>query len=273
MWDARTARRARTGAPNRRGEDGQAAPERYGGVASAGCERAVMGGPWRHRHGKFTTDARSRGAGNRAMSCGGGRRRSVHDRGSQTMTDDEADIGALIERWAQAVHAGDLDGVLADHASDLVMFDVPPPYDGVRGIEAYLATWPPFFDWRRRGRVRDRLSRGHGGRRCRLRPCSSALWDQQRARAEPGQPSPTDHRSAQAGWPVVGDPRAPLVPVDVTGWSDRMPAPNDRSPGTVVPLQSGTHAGDADRVRTPATNSDWRGRPSFKKRSRRHVTA
>ena len=50
------------------------------------------------------------------------------------MTDDEADIRAPIERWAQAVHAGDLDGVLADHSSDLVMFDVPPPYDGVRGI-------------------------------------------------------------------------------------------------------------------------------------------
>ena len=69
------------------------------------------------------------------------------------MTDDEADIRALIERWAQAVHAGDLDGVLADHAGDIVMFDVPPPYEGVRGIEAYQATWPPFFDWQRQGAV------------------------------------------------------------------------------------------------------------------------
>ena len=40
-----------------------------------------------------------------------------------------------------------MDGVLADHAEDIVMYDVPPPDDGVRGIEAYRATWPPFFTW------------------------------------------------------------------------------------------------------------------------------
>jgi uncharacterized protein (TIGR02246 family) len=68
-----------------------------------------------------------------------------------TVTDDEAQIRRLIERWAAAVHAGDLDGVLAAHAHDIVMFDVPPPHDGVRGIEAYRATWPPFFEWQRQG--------------------------------------------------------------------------------------------------------------------------
>ncbi|MBA2386220.1 MAG: nuclear transport factor 2 family protein, partial [Acidimicrobiia bacterium] len=67
------------------------------------------------------------------------------------MTEDEKYISALIERWAKAVHAGDLDGVLADHASDIVMFDVPPPNEGVRGIDAYRATWPPFFEWQRKG--------------------------------------------------------------------------------------------------------------------------
>jgi uncharacterized protein (TIGR02246 family) len=64
---------------------------------------------------------------------------------------DEPEIRELIERWAGAVRAGDLDGVLADHADDIVMFDVPPPEDGVRGIEAYRETWPPFFEWVRRG--------------------------------------------------------------------------------------------------------------------------
>jgi uncharacterized protein (TIGR02246 family) len=64
---------------------------------------------------------------------------------------DESEIRALIERWADAVHAGDMDGVLADHADDIVMFDVPPPDDGVRGIEAYRETWPPFFEWQRQG--------------------------------------------------------------------------------------------------------------------------
>jgi uncharacterized protein (TIGR02246 family) len=67
------------------------------------------------------------------------------------MADHESEIRALIERWAKAVHAGDLTGVLADHSDDIVMFDVPPPSDGVRGIEAYRQTWPPFFTWQRQG--------------------------------------------------------------------------------------------------------------------------
>ena len=66
------------------------------------------------------------------------------------MTDEEQ-IRALIERWAAAVHAGDLDTVLADHADDIVMFDVPPPEDGVRGIDPYRDVWPPFFEWQARG--------------------------------------------------------------------------------------------------------------------------
>jgi uncharacterized protein (TIGR02246 family) len=67
------------------------------------------------------------------------------------MSADEEQIRVLIERWAEAVHGGDMDTLLADHADDIVMFDVPPPYDGVRGIEAYRETWPPFFEWQRRG--------------------------------------------------------------------------------------------------------------------------
>jgi uncharacterized protein (TIGR02246 family) len=66
------------------------------------------------------------------------------------MTDDEQQIRALVERWAAAVHSGDMDGVLADHADDIVMFDVPPPHDGVRGIDAYRDTWPGFFEWQKR---------------------------------------------------------------------------------------------------------------------------
>ena len=67
------------------------------------------------------------------------------------MTPDEQQIRDLIERWAEAVHGGDMSGVLADHADDIVMFDVPPPYEGVRGIDAYRETWPPFFEWQARG--------------------------------------------------------------------------------------------------------------------------
>ncbi|TLP58738.1 YybH family protein [Microbispora triticiradicis] len=67
------------------------------------------------------------------------------------MTDDYERIRDLIERWAEAVHRGDIDGVVAGHADDIVMFDVPPPYEGVRGLDAYRETWPPFFAWQVRG--------------------------------------------------------------------------------------------------------------------------
>jgi ketosteroid isomerase-like protein len=66
-------------------------------------------------------------------------------------TDDEAQIRALIETRATAVHTGDLERVLANHAADIVMFDVPPPDNGVRGIDDYRETWPPFFTWQASG--------------------------------------------------------------------------------------------------------------------------
>ncbi len=68
-----------------------------------------------------------------------------------TSTDDKRAIRDLIQRWAAAVRAGDLEGVLDGHAKDIVMFDVPPPEQGVRGLAAYRETWPPFFEWQRSG--------------------------------------------------------------------------------------------------------------------------
>ncbi|HEX6103651.1 MAG TPA: SgcJ/EcaC family oxidoreductase [Alphaproteobacteria bacterium] len=69
------------------------------------------------------------------------------------MPTDHDQIRTLIERWAKAVQACDLEGVLADHTDDIVMFDVPPPEDGARGFEAYRATWEPFFVWLRQGAI------------------------------------------------------------------------------------------------------------------------
>jgi uncharacterized protein (TIGR02246 family) len=66
---------------------------------------------------------------------------------------DEQQIRELIERWAIAVHDGDLPAVLDGHAPDIVMFDVPPPQRGVRGIDAYRDTWPGFFEWQASGAV------------------------------------------------------------------------------------------------------------------------
>ncbi len=69
------------------------------------------------------------------------------------MSEDEDQIRTLIEQWAAAVHRGDLPAVLAGHANDIVMFDVPPPNLGVRGIDAYRDTWPGFFDWQASGAI------------------------------------------------------------------------------------------------------------------------
>ena len=77
---------------------------------------------------------------------------------SDADTNDTADatlVRALISNWAQAVREGDMDGVLADHSGDIVMFDVPPPSVGVRGIDAYRGTWPPFFEWQKAGATFD----------------------------------------------------------------------------------------------------------------------
>ncbi|HEX5438952.1 MAG TPA: SgcJ/EcaC family oxidoreductase [Gemmatimonadaceae bacterium] len=65
---------------------------------------------------------------------------------SSDRTEDGTAIRALVERWARAVRAKDLDGILANHAADILMFDVPPPLAS-KGIEAYRKTWDTFFAW------------------------------------------------------------------------------------------------------------------------------
>jgi ketosteroid isomerase-like protein len=71
------------------------------------------------------------------------------------MSDDTEDIRVLISSWAQGVHTGDLATVLADHSSDIVMFDVPPPHNGIRGIDEYRRSWPQFFEWQAGGATFD----------------------------------------------------------------------------------------------------------------------
>ena len=61
-----------------------------------------------------------------------------------SVNNEEIAIREVIDAWASAVRAKDIDGVLAHHTEDVLMFDVPPPV-AVRGISAYRETWPPFF--------------------------------------------------------------------------------------------------------------------------------
>lgn len=62
---------------------------------------------------------------------------------------DEQQIRSLIEAWTTAVDRGELEGTVAGRTDDVVMFDVPPPHDGIRGIGAYRAVWPSFLRWQR----------------------------------------------------------------------------------------------------------------------------
>lgn len=57
---------------------------------------------------------------------------------------DEAAIRELVEEWASAVCNRNLPAILRNHSSDILMFDVPPPFQS-KGIEAYRKTWDLFF--------------------------------------------------------------------------------------------------------------------------------
>jgi ketosteroid isomerase-like protein len=63
---------------------------------------------------------------------------------------DEAEIHELIERWLRAIRTENLDGILADHSSEILMFDLPGPVQ-LKGIDAYKKPWLPLFDWIRNG--------------------------------------------------------------------------------------------------------------------------
>ena len=58
-------------------------------------------------------------------------------------SDDEAAVRDLIEAWAAAVRRKDYEGILRNHSPDLVMFDVPPPFQS-KGLEAYPSDPIPF---------------------------------------------------------------------------------------------------------------------------------
>ena len=61
---------------------------------------------------------------------------------STDRADDESRVRGLLEDWARAVRNEDMDGVLARHADDIVMFDVPVE---AKGLDAYRRTWDVFF--------------------------------------------------------------------------------------------------------------------------------
>ncbi len=68
----------------------------------------------------------------------------------ENIKENEVQIRQLIEGWAAAVRRGDLKTILAHHADNIVMYDVPKPFQSV-GIEAYRKTWDTFFKYTRPG--------------------------------------------------------------------------------------------------------------------------
>ncbi len=63
-----------------------------------------------------------------------------------TRSADEAAVLRVVEAWAEAVRRRDIPAILRHHAPDILMFDVPPPFQS-KGIEAYRKTWDLFFAW------------------------------------------------------------------------------------------------------------------------------
>jgi ketosteroid isomerase-like protein len=59
---------------------------------------------------------------------------------------EDAAVRTIVEDWVNAVRKRDLAAVLRNHSPDILMFDVPPPFQS-RGIEAYKKTWDLFFSW------------------------------------------------------------------------------------------------------------------------------
>jgi len=55
-------------------------------------------------------------------------------------------IRKLIDDWSAAVRRRDYDGALENRSADILMFDVPPPFQS-EGIDAYRKTWGVFFRW------------------------------------------------------------------------------------------------------------------------------
>ena len=60
--------------------------------------------------------------------------------------EDEAAIRQVIADWSAAVRRKDFDGILKSHSRDILMFDVPAPFQS-EGIDAYRKTWEVFFGW------------------------------------------------------------------------------------------------------------------------------
>ncbi len=57
---------------------------------------------------------------------------------------DEAQIRQLIDGWARALRAKDIDGVMSHYAPEILLFDLAPPLQYL-GENAYRKNWVEWF--------------------------------------------------------------------------------------------------------------------------------
>jgi len=62
------------------------------------------------------------------------------DKQAAETTQDEAEIHTMAEAWAKAFEQKNIDGLMANYADDVLLFDVKPPYQ-IKGVESYRAMW------------------------------------------------------------------------------------------------------------------------------------
>jgi uncharacterized protein (TIGR02246 family) len=68
----------------------------------------------------------------------------LKERISMSDNANENAVRRLVEAWASAIRAGDLEGVLAHHTEDVVLFDAPLPLQRT-GMAEYKRAWEEFF--------------------------------------------------------------------------------------------------------------------------------
>lgn len=63
------------------------------------------------------------------------------------MTTNESQISIIIENWAKSVREKNIDGIMARHSANILLFDVPEPFQS-NGTAEYRASWEDvFFPW------------------------------------------------------------------------------------------------------------------------------
>jgi uncharacterized protein (TIGR02246 family) len=64
--------------------------------------------------------------------------------GTNSTATEVRKITVLFDQWCAAVRRRDYDGILENHSADMLMFDVPPPFQS-EGLDNYRKTWDLFF--------------------------------------------------------------------------------------------------------------------------------